>query len=299
MTVLSNPPTPVPVRPPSALWTQTLQAAPRGLALAREKGWLLAWDENRWLYLFNHAGKQQGQSRQASPIAVACCADNGSALAAVGSLGQVWWLAPDLSLRWERSLPARPVTAAIDPFGQYIAVSDIRGGLRVFDCHGRPVMETQCARAFHHLAFVPEAVYLVGSADFGLVGCLTLKGDWVWRDGLVIHVGSLAVTGTGDQILCACFTEGLHRYALTGGKLPPFSTVDPWRLVAVSFDGQRILAGGLSERMLLLDSAGKTVRTLTLDGPPLALALDPLGEVGFVALADNRVLGLDLSAARP
>ena len=294
--MLSNPPTPVPVPSVAVLWSVPLQGSPRGLSLAREKGWLLAWDDNQWLYLLNHTGQPQGQSRQRNAITVACCADNGSALAAVGSLGQIWWLAPDLSVRWERSLPARPVTAAIDPFGQYLAVSDVRGGLRVFDCHGRPVLETQSPRPFHHLAFVPGAAYLVGSADFGLVACLTLKGDWVWRDGLVIHVGSLAVTATGDQIICACFTEGLHRYALTGGKLAPFSTVEPWRLAATSFDGQRILVGGLSPRLHLLDSAGKTVRTFTLDAPPVALTIDPLGQGGYVALPDNRILGVGLNA---
>ncbi len=294
--MLSNPPTPLPVPSLSVLWSQPLQGTPRGLALAREKGWLLAWDDNQWLYLFNQTGQPQGQSRQATPIAAACCADNGSAVAAVGSLGQLWWLAPDLTVRWERSLPARPVSAAVDPFGQYLAVSDVRGGFRIFDCYGRPVVETQSPRPFQHLAFVPAAAYLIGSADFGLVACLTLKGDWVWRDGLVIHVGSLAVTGTGDQIICACFTEGLQRYALTGGKLVPFSTVEPWRLAAVSYEGHRILVGGMSPKLHLLDAAGKTVQSFTLEASPVALTMDSLGRVGYVAMPGNRVMAIDLNA---
>jgi hypothetical protein len=280
----------------NALWSQTLQAAPRGLSLAREKGWLLAWDDNQWIYLLNHAGQPQGQSRQGSAVAAACCADNGSAIVAVGSLGQVWWLAPDLTLRWERSLPARPVTAAIDPFGQYLAVSDVRGGLRIIDCYGRSVAEAETPRPLHHLTFVSSAPYLIGAADFGLVACLNMKGGWVWRDGLVIHVGSLAVTGTGDQVLISCFTEGLQRYSLAGGKLVPFSTVEPWRLVAASFEGQRILVGGMTRRLHLLDGAGKTVRSCGVDAPPAALALDPLGYVGYVALPDNRIVALDLLA---
>src|SRR5262249_50321153 len=72
------------------------------------------------------------------------------------------------------------------------------------------------------------------------------------------------------------------------------STVDPWRLAAISYDGQRILAGGLSDRLLLLDGTGKTVRPFTLDAPPTAVALDPLGPVGFVPLPDNRVPALGL-----
>jgi hypothetical protein len=294
--VVTNTPTPLPAPPTLAvLWSQPLQSKPRGLVLAREKGWLLAWDDNPCLYLLNQKGQVQAQSRPATSIASACCADNGSGVVAAGSLGQLWWLAPDLSVRWERSLPARPVSAAVDPFGQYIAVSDVRGGLRIFDCYGRPIVETQSPRPFQHLTFVPGAPYLIGSADFGLVACLTLNGDWVWRDGLVIHVGAVAVTGSGDQIICACFTEGLQRYALPGEKLVPFSTVEPWRLVAVSFDGQRILVGGMSPKLHLLDSTGKTVQTFTLEAPPMAMAMDPLGRVGYVALPGNRVLAIDLN----
>src|SRR5262249_18280546 len=161
-------------------------------------------------------------------------------------------------------------------FGQYLAVSDIRGGLHIFDCQGRTVSQTQSPRPFHHLAFVPAAPCLIGSADFGLVACLDLNGNWTWRDGLVIHVGALAVPGGGERIALACFTEGLQRYSLKGGKLPPFTTVEPWQFVAMSFDGQKILVGGLSKRVHFLDGGGKTIRAFSLDAQPTALALDPL-----------------------
>ena len=100
------------------LWSQSLGARPRGLALAREKGWTLAWDEGHWLHLLNHKGERQAQLRAPAALATACCADDGSAYVAVGSQGEVWWLAPDLMTRWERSLPAQTVTAPKrDPFG--------------------------------------------------------------------------------------------------------------------------------------------------------------------------------------
>src|SRR5262249_35684559 len=147
----------------------------------------------------------------------ACCADDGSALAAIGAGSEVWWLAPDLSVLWESKLPASALAVAIDPFGQYLAVGDDRGGLHIYDRHGRTVRQIDSPRALHHLAFVPTAAYLVASSDFGLVACLDMSGRWIWRDGLVMHVGSLAVSGTGDLFL-ACYTEGLQRYALSGSK---------------------------------------------------------------------------------
>jgi len=264
--------------------------------LAREKGWLVAWDEKQ-LYVFNTAGKSQGQRRMPAAIGCGCWADDGSALAAVGSHGEVWWLAPDLTLRWERHLPGRAVTSAIDSFGQYLAVADDRCGLTIFDRHARMVCQMECPRPLRHLAFVPTAIYLVASAEFGLVGCLDCKGHWAWRDPLVLNVGSLAAAGTGEQIYLACFSEGLQRYTLTGSKMEAISTVEPWGLVSVSFDGRAILAGGLSQRLHLLDGAGKSLLTIPLDAPPTALVLGPLGDQAFVALSDGRLLGIDLTAA--
>ena len=93
-------PAPVPTRATiQQAWTHTLSAKPRGLALARERGWLLAWDENSWLYLLNLAGQRQAQVRMTTPVAAACCADDGSAIVAAGAggVGRAWcftWRTP-------------------------------------------------------------------------------------------------------------------------------------------------------------------------------------------------------------
>src|SRR5436853_547202 len=83
-------------------------------------------------------------------------------------------------------------------------VADARGTLRLFDRHGRTLWKTDNPRPFQHLAFVPEAPLLLGSADYGLIACFDQAGACVWRDGLVAHIGSLAVSGDGSQIVLAC-----------------------------------------------------------------------------------------------
>src|SRR5262249_7646399 len=121
---MSVSPSPVPVPTRATIqpaWTHALSARPRGLALARERGWLLAWDDNNWLYLLNHAGQRQAQVRQAASLAAACCADDGSAVGAAGAGGEIWWLAPDLTTRWERALAVPALAVATDPFGHYLA----------------------------------------------------------------------------------------------------------------------------------------------------------------------------------
>ena len=88
------------------LWTLKIGTRLRGLVLARERGRLLAWDDNHWLYLLTHKGERQGQWHSPGDLAAVCCADDGSAYAAVGTRGDIWWLAPDLMPRWQAALAA-------------------------------------------------------------------------------------------------------------------------------------------------------------------------------------------------
>jgi hypothetical protein len=279
------------------VWSQTLGARPRGLALAREKNLLLTWDEDNWVYLFNRKGDRQGQVRTAAPLVAACCAEDGSAYAAVGGKGQVWWFRPDLTVAWERPLSHRAVAVALDMFGQYLAVADARGGLRVLDRHGREVFQAQTPRPLHHLTFVLAAPFLLGSADYGLVACFDLAGQCTWRDGLVANVGSLAVTGDGGQIVLACFTEWLQCYHVTGRNLGRLQLAERCRLAALSVDGKRLLAADLANGLRLLDRDGHVLAGCLLDRPPVALALSALADRAAAALVDRQVVALDVSEA--
>jgi hypothetical protein len=254
----------------------------------------LAWDNNHWLYLLNRSGRRQAQWHCPGELVAASCAEDGSAFAAVGGRGEVWWLAPDLMPRWERAVPHPATAVALDPFGQYVAVADNHSNLHLLNNGGKPVFQVVSPRPLHHLAFVPAAPYLVGSADYGLVACFDFAGRAAWRDGLVAHVGSLAVNGDGTLVVLACFSEGLQRYTVTGQNLGRLSVAEPCRLVAVTFEGDVLLAAGLGKQLRLLDRTGTTRATHALDHPAAALALGPLGENAFVALADGPVMAFDL-----
>jgi hypothetical protein len=281
------------------LWTRDLGVRLRGLALAREKGRVLVWDEKDRVHLFDQAGIPQAQAQMPGHVAAACSADDGSCYAAVGQRGEVWWLAPDLTVRRQQELPQRAFAAALDPFGQYLAVTDARANLYVFDVRGRAVCDVQTPRPLHHVAFVPTAPYLLGAADYGLVASFNLEGECVWRDGLVAHTGALTVGGDGQEIMLACFTEGLQRYDLRGqdrGRLP---TGEACRLASLSFTGRQILVAGLSRHLRLLDRKGCELCDHRLEAPAVALALDALGSGAAVALANGHVIGLTLRASPP
>ena len=278
------------------LWSQSLTGPARGVALAREKGWILAWDTANWLTLLNQKGERQAQVRAASPLAAACCSDDGSAWAAGSSQGEVWWLAPDLTTRWERSVSAPILSAALDSLGQYLAVADQSGQIAIFDRLGRTVVRLQSPRPLHHLTFTPTA--LVGSADYGLVASFDLAGQWLWRDGLVAHVGALAVSGDGNQVVLACFSEGLLRYDGQGKKQERLPVLEPCRLVSLSFDGRLLLAGGLTGRVLLLDASGDMRASHSLEHSPAGLALAALGDSAVLALTDGPVVRLGMDRGR-
>lgn len=281
------------------LWSYPLARPARGVSLAREKRWLLAWDDQHWLYLLNHAGAVQAQRRFPGNLTAAAAADDGSAYAAVGERGEVQWLAPDLMPRWERTVPHRAGAVTLDALGQYLLVADGKGVVHAFDRRGRPVGQMPSPRPLVHLASVPSAPFFLGAADFGLVGCFDLTGHWRWRDGPVSHLGSLAVSGDGSRVVVTCFTQGLQAYSLTGQKLPKGEPSWPCRLVSLSYDGTLTLIAWLNQQLVLLGPDGQSLCTAPLDAPIVALALHALGDAAVVALASGQIQNLKLEPGEP
>jgi hypothetical protein len=278
-----------PQRQAHLLWSLTTAGAVRGLCLAREKGWLLVRDENDWLYLLDRNGERQGQVRAPKELTTCACADDASAFVTAGREGDLWWLAPDLMPRWQRALGPRVEALAVDPLGQYVAAADTGGGLSLFTRKGRLVWKVQTPRGLRHLAFVAEAPFLIGCSDFGLVACFDAAGRMVWRDGLVAHVGSLAVNGDGSTIALACFSDGLYRYAVKEARPRRQALPDPCSLAVLSYDGRLVLVTGLSTRLVLLDASGRVRGEHSLEAPAVALALSPLADRAVAAMASGRV----------
>jgi hypothetical protein len=265
------------------LWSQNLGAGVRGLELAREKQWVLTWDQANWLHLFGQTGQRQGQIQAEGAIAAATCAEDGSAFAIAHSQVHIAWLNPDLSRRWQQTLLAPVGALAMDSLGNYVAVADQRGAVHVIDSAGKTVSQFQVPRPLQNMAFVSAAPWLVASADFGLVGALDLSGKWQWRDSPVSHVGGLSVNGDGSQLLLACFSEGLRRYGADGKNLGPLSVADACRLVVQSYDGSRILVADLGQRLHLVDANGTPLASHVSPQPVAAIAIGARG--AFVTVA--------------
>jgi hypothetical protein len=274
-------------------WTRELPSPLLGLSLARESGVALVFDAERTFTRLDALGQVELRRPAPATVTAAVISDEGKHVVALGRRGQAWLLSAEFDVIWQRSLSPRPVGVAIDHQGHVVAVADEGGGLHVFDALGQEVWRATTARPLLHLAYVPEGGALVGAADLGLVCAFDRRGQQLWREGLMANVGSLAVSGSGDLIVLACFSEGLRRGALQKSRLekPPQSV--PCRLAALGYRGDVILCAGTDNRLVLL-AGGVTKGELTLPGVPLALALSALGERAVVG-TDRDVIGLDLT----
>src|SRR5439155_14200038 len=133
----------------------------RGLRQAREPGTLLVWDANHILTWLSPKGEVKARWEAPAPVASVDCADDGSATAVAGATGQVWFLAADQKLRWQRSVGAKTLSVAVAPFGGVLAMVDGGGTVHILDDMGNELARAGNPRPLLHLAFVPERPLLV------------------------------------------------------------------------------------------------------------------------------------------
>jgi hypothetical protein len=275
-------------------WSRSTHATPRGLALAREAGLALAWDDTR-LLLLDRAGEVRREWSFPGATAAAS-ADDGTCHAAAGE-GHVVLLDAQLRPRWQRGVARPAVAVALDPLGAVLAVADRGGALRLFDREGHSLWKVDTPRPLRFLSFVPEEPLLAGSADYGLVALFDRAGRCAWRDGLVANVGSLAVSGDGSLLALACFSEGVVGYSFDLSRAGAVRQVGrrritqaaPCRLAALSYAGE-LLTAGLENRLFLRGPDGAVRAEWEPGGTPVGLGLGPLGDYAVVALAESRVV---------
>lgn len=272
----------------TAVWTSRALGPVRALALAAEAGLLLVRDANLSLSLISDAGTLQGQCRIADLVDADIAAD-GSGVVIAGTSGRVAWLGLDLRPRWELQLGVRVLSIAVDSFGQYLAVADNKGLVHFCDSSRKSLGQFSCPRPIQHLAFPSAAPYLACAADFGWAGLLDLmRGDWSWSDRPVTNCNRLAVGATGEPLLLACFSEGLRVYPASGATHGTVALPLSCEQVAVSFDGQVIIAAGASRELFLCTHRDK-VATLPMPHTPTALAMSARADLVYCGYGDGTV----------
>lgn len=290
---------------PVEAWTILTESPLKGLAFAKEAGWILAWDEGNRLTLLDARGETLSTTRSSSRIVAATISDDGSRIVVLseGDSAGLLILSGDLEILVERPAPSESTFVATDPFGRYVAVGGRLGPVQILDRYGRAAARIETVQSMAHLCFVPDRPFLIGAAAFGMLAGVELepsrtsgrlRAEIVWQDRLMSNVGRLTTTGDGSMVLASCFTHGVQRFDLDGHNEGAYHLGGTVAHAVPDFPGRTIAAATLEGELLVLNSAGNVRWRTTLTRPPIALEIDPLGRFLIHGFSTGEITRLDL-----
>ena len=280
--------------------SKQLTAAPlTGLVLAREAGKIAAWDDAHTIYLMDLSGELLLHTRPPTSIQCLAISDDGRHIVLCNSDGELWWLGKELKPREHRPGPRHPTALAVTPSGRFVAVSGSNGHTQIWDWYGRPVSELLTSRPLKHLAFLCDYPYLIGAAEYGLIGCYELDGTPRWQNALWSTVGHLSASGDGQAILVACYNRGLERYDLDGINEGAYHLGGAVTQASVDYDHKSFAAATLEGELLLVTSGGEVLWRQMLTGPATGLCLDAAGRRLIYGQQSGEITVLDLYPTVP
>lgn len=288
---------------PTVGWTVLTDAPLRGLALAREAGRILAWDESHQLYLFDLQGDRLAVSRAPGKVVTCVAGDSQSLYVVLGEGGMIWFLGEGLEPIAERSTGIDAAAIAVDPHGRYVAIGAKVGSHALFTRYGKPAGQFETKQPVGHLAFVPDSPLLIAASNFGTVMAIELMptgsgskldGELAWQQSLLSNVGRLALTGDGRMILASCFTHGVHRFDLEGNIEGAYHLEGSATHAVPDFVGRTIAVATIESSLFLLNSAGNVRWQTGLSKPAIALQVDALGRYVIYGQASGEITRLDI-----
>jgi hypothetical protein len=295
---------------PETAWTVVTDSPLKGMALAREAGAILAWDEGNQLYLFDIKGDSLSYSRVPSPILAGAISDDGGLIALLVDAEDAGLLLldADFSVEQQKPAPTEASFVTIDPHGRYVAVGTRHGVLHLVNRYGRPVGRLETVETISHFCFVPDRPIAIGAAAFGMMlavaleparGGGRLETEILWQERLMSTVGRLAITGDGAMVLASCFTLGIQRFDLRGRNEGSYHLGGTVSHAVPDFPGRTIAAATLEGELAVMNSAGNVRWRTNLSRPAIALEMDPLGRYVVYGHASGEIVRLDLFSGGP
>ena len=295
---------------PEVAWTIVTESPLKGLALAREAGRILAWDEGNQLYLLSAQGESLSFSRVPQRITAGAISDEGSLIALLGEGddASLVLLNADFDVEVERPAPTEASFLTIDPHGRYLAIGSRVGAVSFLNRYGRPAGRLETIQPLAHLCFLADRPFLIGAAAFGMMVGVEVHGagasgrlepEIAWQDRLLSNVGRLTVSGDGGMILASCFTHGIQRFDLQGRNEGSYHLGGTVSHAVPDFPGRTIAAATLEGELAIMNSAGNVRWRTRLPRPAIALEIDPLGRYVIYGYSTGEIVRLDLFGAGP
>lgn len=280
---------------PSVKWTFGTEGPLSGVQLARESGEVLASDETGGLYRLDRKGQYAAVTRTREPIRQVALSDDGEVAAAIVGENSLHCFNRQLKTEWQIELPSQCLAIAMNPYGQYIAVSLTEAGNVIYDVKKRRVARFDSIRPLTHLRFVTTEPTLMAAADHGLLCCVSLGGERLWEEKVWSNVGSMAITGDGELIYLATYAHGIQVFDGDGDSVGSYVVEGAVKQIAASYEPHRVVASTLERHLYLLDPDGEMLWAARTPQDVAQLACDPLGEFVVCGFADGHVVGLDWS----
>lgn len=280
-------------RVPRLSWSLATDAPLVAMRLGRETGEVLAADQSGGLYLIDRSGKIANLTRGRTPIRSLGWSDTGEGGAALVGEDKLYWFDRSLKFQGAIDLPLQSLALAVDPHGQYAAVSLADGGTQVFDVHRKRVRRFETAQPLIALEFLLGEPALLGVAEYGLLCCYSFAGEELWQEKLWANVGDLAVTGDGSSILLACYAYGIQCHDEEGTQVGSYQLGGTVCKVATSFIPGRIAAATLERHFYWLDPSGRVEWQSTLPDDIKSLQCDPRGTGLVCGFQSGRIMRLD------
>ncbi len=291
---------------PAPAWVVLTDAPLKGLALAREAGTILAWDERDRLYLFDLLGQHRSVSQAPGSLITGAISDDGSLIALLGAGSRLWLLDADLGIIADRTAPPDAHCVSIDPHGRYVAVATRLSLTQFFTRHGKQAGRFETLQALSHVVFVANRPILIGAATYGMIvglelspagGGSRLEAEVLWQEALMSNVGRLATTGDGGVILASCFTHGVQRYDLKGRNEGAYHLGGTASHAVPDYAGRVFAVTTLEGELAVLNSGGNIRWKTVLSRPAIGLETDPLGRFLIYGQATGEITRLDLYAS--
>jgi hypothetical protein len=280
---------------PSVKWTFGTEGPLTDLQLSRESGEVLASDATGGLYRLDRKGQFAAVTRAREPIRAVAVSDDGQCCAALVGPACVTRYDRNLKTQWQLDLPSECLALAVDPYGQYIAVSLAEAGLVVYDAGKRRVSRFEPIRPLSFIRFVVTEPLLIAAADHGLLCCISLDGEKLWEEKIWSNVGSLAASGDGESIYLATYSHGVQVFDGDGESVGSYVVEGTVKHVASSYEPHRLAAATIERHLYLLDPDGERLWATRTPQDVVQIASDPFGETIVCGFADGHVVGLDWS----
>jgi hypothetical protein len=290
---------------PVLAWSVVADAPLRGLALAREAGTIVAWDEADRLYLLDVLGTLIVKHKLSARIVAAAISDDGSTTAVVTAGQRLILLDRAFEQTTDRATVPDPAAAAIDPLGRYVAIASREKIIQLYTCSGKIAGKVVTLQPISHLVFVPTRPILLAASAYGAIQAYEifpgsepgkLELEIAWKEGQLSSVGRLTTTGDAGMILASCFTHGVQRFNAEGKSEGSYHLGGSAAHAAVDFAGRRIAVATVEGELAILNRSGNVRWKTGLPRPAVALECDALGRYLIYALATGEIDRLDLES---